>query len=76
MQRVVRLRVFNVLKLWLDKQFEDFADDAELLLQVSSLTEKLATAGMQKSADFILDLLKRKRYGVLHYDSALRESTM
>jgi hypothetical protein len=59
---MIRLRVFNVLKHWVDKSYAyDFADDvvaSELLL---GAIERLTRVGMDRPAAQLTELVQRKR---------------
>jgi len=58
---VVRLRVFNVIKTWLDKHFYDFENDPTLVGELLFFTETLGKTGMEKSALFLKEFLSRKK---------------
>src|SRR5690606_6208560 len=56
----IRLRVFNVLKQWLDKHFYDFKEDAELISQLQNfLDDVMVPEGMIKPANQLRHILQK-----------------
>ena len=70
-RKVVRLRVFNIVKTWTDKHFYDFARDPKLQEELEAFIEQLAQTGMTNPAEFLRDFLARKRAEQLLEDNAL-----
>ena len=59
------MRVFNVIKTWLDKHFYDFENDPTLVNDLLVFTETLGKTGMEKSAIFLKEFLSRKKENML-----------
>ena len=60
-KQLIRLRVINFLKIWLDKCFYDFAQDDALLKTVADFIESLPRFRMDMAAKTLRDTMRRKR---------------
>ena len=57
----IRLRVYNVLRGWVDKYFRDFEENEELLTMLKHFASNIMKAtGMKRPASALLSLLDRK----------------
>lgn len=64
---MIRLRVFNVLKHWVDKNFAyDFADDPVASELLRGAIDRLARIGMDRPAAQLTELVQRKRCVHMH----------
>ena len=62
-QRIIRLRVINVLKKWIEVHYNyDFADNIGMLTNFVATADKFVFFGMEQMAKALKDLLERKRY--------------
>ncbi len=51
-------RVGNVIKMWIDKHFHDFANDSELTVKVTTFVEQQILHDMEAIGKSILKLFK------------------
>ncbi|KAL6058531.1 Son of sevenless 1 [Balamuthia mandrillaris] len=57
----IRLRVFNVLKQWLDKHFDDFKDDPTLVAQLTAfIQEVMIPEAMVSAAEHLMRLINKQ----------------
>eukprot|EP00002_Diphylleia_rotans_P026308 TRINITY_DN5235_c0_g1_i1.p1 TRINITY_DN5235_c0_g1~~TRINITY_DN5235_c0_g1_i1.p1 ORF type:complete len:1064 (+),score=174.50 TRINITY_DN5235_c0_g1_i1:133-3324(+) len=57
--RPIQIRVFNVLKAWIEKSFDDFNED--LISSLFGFIDDFRAEGQIKQADTLTDLIKRKK---------------
>jgi len=62
-RRPVQLRVFNVLKNWIDKHYIDFEESQSLLNQLQHFVNDtmMKTEEMEKPAESLSNVLKKKK---------------
>eukprot|EP01104_Vermistella_antarctica_P018091 TRINITY_DN6594_c0_g1_i1.p1 TRINITY_DN6594_c0_g1~~TRINITY_DN6594_c0_g1_i1.p1 ORF type:complete len:1512 (+),score=324.59 TRINITY_DN6594_c0_g1_i1:100-4536(+) len=59
----VRLRVFNMLRNWINTHFYDFSDDKQLIGLFEKFIDHLMTTDMARAGESLAKLLKRQRDG-------------
>jgi len=59
----IRLRVFNVLKTWVERYFHECLQDQEFLSAFEKLTDKMSASAMEKPANTLRQLLQRQQDG-------------
>jgi len=67
----IRLRVFNVLKTWVDRYFHDCLGDSEFLATFEKLTDTMASCGMDKPALTLKQGVARQLDGTVKYPDRL-----
>eukprot|EP01122_Echinamoeba_exundans_P010546 TRINITY_DN3973_c0_g1_i1.p1 TRINITY_DN3973_c0_g1~~TRINITY_DN3973_c0_g1_i1.p1 ORF type:complete len:1365 (+),score=241.85 TRINITY_DN3973_c0_g1_i1:79-4173(+) len=61
---LIRLRISNVLKYWIEKYYDaDFEGDAEMLQQLDEFIDKIASSGLDKPAHQVRSMLEMKAEG-------------
>jgi hypothetical protein len=64
--------VFNLLKGWIEKGFnEDFKDDSDMLEMLHNFIEKMSADGLPKEAERLQDVLQKKVSLLPSHDSGL-----
>ena len=59
-QNVVRLRVFNVLKNWLNGGYYDFSADEELKTKLRDFIQKEMALSMKNPSQTLLNIIEKK----------------
>lgn len=59
----IRLRVFNCLKTWVEKSFDDFSADETMIESVREFVKRLERGGMIQPASQLLNALERRLEG-------------
>jgi hypothetical protein len=61
---LIRLRISNVLKSWIEKYYDaDFEGDSEILKQLDVFIDKVASSGLDKPAQQVRSMLEMKAEG-------------